>query len=506
MIHIKNEKGTAFIVSYIVIVVLLILGIVFTARSIVESRIAERQKRAVQAFDIAEAGLERTLYKLKQDFENDTTNPSWADGNIDDLVRASSLTYTTLPYTSTTLGNGSYNVELKNVTDVTGATLDDEIWVKSTGTSGDIRKTVQAYVKIVNLSPWDNVIFAGAGSAGNIINGNVDIRGSVHILATSLGDDDIAIEVVEIGGSGRIGNNYKDMPAELLGRIPLCPTVIFGEETVESLETTLRVRRGLVALSGSATIGDLNVAENAYKETVDGVYNTDGYGGNKGAENVHSDNGTGNSYDLGDSVQFPRLSDLHPDDPEKTFQQYLKANAYVVPATDVAKLTQLVNITPLSNFSYGDIKGSITMDGSGNLAINGIVYIEGNLTMQEGLITYTGAGTILSEGNVLIKSSLLTPAGVRSFPATNVIGIMTPNSITLGDAAQIDIMGAFYAENTIAINKQTNVLGSVVSNYFDMGSQVPNIYQVPELAENLPVGMISESSWWLIKIVAWQKL
>ena len=65
----QNKKGTAFIVSYIVIVVLLILGIAFTARSIVESRIAERQKRAVQAFDIAEAGLERTFYKLKQDFE-----------------------------------------------------------------------------------------------------------------------------------------------------------------------------------------------------------------------------------------------------------------------------------------------------------------------------------------------------------------------------------------------------------------------------------------------------
>ena len=516
--NIKNKKGTTLIISYLVIVVLLILGIAFTIRSIVESRIAERQKRAVQAFDIAEAGLERALYDLKRDFENTPSpgDPSWQDDTIYtsdteyiDLSLGGTLTlpqdypnFYLLPYgtehdynvppISTSLGNGSFIVELANVSG-----KDDEIWVESTGTVGEISKKIRAYIKIEDLSFWDNVIFAGAGSAGTLINGNVDIRGSMHILGTSLESTDFAIDM---GGNSNIGNNYEGMPAELLSRIPPCPTVMFGGESVESLGATLRIKRGKAGLSGSAIIGDEDEPENSYKETVDGVYVTDGYGGNKGEENVYSDNGAQNSYDLGDSVRFPSLGDSYLDDPAYTYQDYLRDNAYVYSGD----LT-ITSGTPI-NPPLGGASGSISMDASGNLGINGIVYIEGDLTMQGGPITYTGKGAILSTGNVLIKSNLLTPVSATPTFPTNIIGIMTPNNITLGEAAQIDIMGAFYAENTIAINKQTNVLGSVVSNYFDMGGQVPNIYQVPELSDNLPEGMIEEDALWVIKIIAWQKL
>lgn len=499
MMNIKNNKGAALIISYLVIAVLLILGIVFTARSIFESRIAERQKRSVQAFCIAEAGLERTFYELRKDFENDPIDPSWADGEINGIFCGPDTEdFYLLPYESTSLGTGYYTVELKNV-----AGKDDEIWVKSTGTVGDIDKSIRTYVKIENITPWSSVIFAGAGSAGNVINGNVNIRGSVLILGTNLEDTDFAMDM---SGVGNIGNNYEGIPDQLKDRIPSCPTTTFNDELVESLGAALRIKHGKAGLSGTATVGKADQPGNSYKETVDGVFVTDGYGGNKGEENVYSDNGTQNSYDLGERIKFPSLTDPYLDYP--TYLDYLKDNGLVI--SDSGELNQLANITPNSNFSYSDAINSISMDGDGNLTINGIVYVDGgNLNMNkqgdDDTIIYSGRGSILVTGDVGINVNLLTELieGSSSFP-TNILGIMTPNEISF-NAAKIDVMGLFYAESRITAKKQTNVAGTFVSNYFDMGQQVPSIYQVLEVVDNLPPGMINKN-WWVLKVIAWQKL
>ncbi|MBU3912430.1 MAG: hypothetical protein KKD90_07610 [Candidatus Omnitrophica bacterium] len=495
--NIKNNKGTILIISYLVIAVLLILSAAFLSRSISENRIAERQKWSVRAFSIAEAGLERALYDLRQDFKNDLIDPSWADGEINGIACGpDSENFYSLPYESTLLGNGSYSIELKNVVG-----KDNEIWVRSMGTLNGINIIIQSYGKIENLSPWNNAIFAGAGSAGSMINGNVDIRGSVHILGTGLESDDFAIDM---GGSGNIGNNYEGIPLQLKDRIPPCPTTTFNGETVETLGASLRIKRGLVGLSGTATTGKADVSGNSYKETMDGVYVTDGYGGNRGENNVYSDNGTQNSYDLGDSARFPSLEDPYLN--YSTYQDYLKDNAFVI--SDAANLNQLANITPESDFSYGDTMGSISMDGNGNLAISGTVYIDGgNLNMNkigaDKTIIYSGTGSILVTGDVGINVNLLTQ-GSNSFPS-NILGIMTPNEISF-NASNIDVMGVFYAEDTITVQKQTNIAGIIVSNYFNMGEQVPSIYQVPEVINNLPSGIIAGDPTWVIRIVAWQKL
>ena len=66
-------------------------------------------------------------------------------------------------------------------------------------------------------------------------------------------------------------------------------------------------------------------------------------------------------------------------------------------------------------------------------------------------------------------------------------------------------MGLFYGEDTIATTKQTDIMGTLVSNYFDMGGQVPDIYQVPETANNLPPGMISGDSAFWMEVVSWRR-
>jgi len=492
--------------SYLIIVVLMILGALFVVMSYTESRVAERNRLAMQAFYIAEAGIERGLYDLRQDFVLDSS-PSWADGDINGIdVTAEggpdTVNYYELPYPSTSLNGGSYLVELKNV----GA---DSIWVKSTGTLGDVTQTILVYGKMQNLSPWNNAIFAGAGASGAAVNGNVEIRGSVHILGSDLDPTDYA---VDLGGTAElVGNNYNGLDAALLPKVPVLPTTIYNGENVSTLNAELRVKVGKVGLSGSATVGEVDVPANSTKETVDNVFVTNGWGGTGGTGNVHSDNGWSNSYDLGDSVSFPSLSDPYG---AGTYQEYLESNALVISAD--ADLDTLANIDPNSNFSFSGPKGSISMDGNGNLTISGIVYIndpdgttttKGDLNMDKDgsdkTITYTGTGSILSEGDANINVNLIT-SGDNSFP-NNILGIMTPQKINF-DEANINVMGLFYAEDEIKSQKQTDVMGTFVSNYFNMGTNVPKIYQVPDVIYHLPPGLIGQEGAWVMKIVSWEKL
>ncbi|MBU4343303.1 MAG: pilus assembly PilX N-terminal domain-containing protein [Candidatus Omnitrophica bacterium] len=63
-ISLGSNRGIALIASYIIIAVLLIVSSAFTARSIGEQRVANKEKDSVQAFWLAEAGLDRAINEL----------------------------------------------------------------------------------------------------------------------------------------------------------------------------------------------------------------------------------------------------------------------------------------------------------------------------------------------------------------------------------------------------------------------------------------------------------
>lgn len=60
-----NQKGIVLIAAYIVIAVLTILGAAFISRSISETRIAEREQNSIQAFYLAEAGIDYAIEQLR---------------------------------------------------------------------------------------------------------------------------------------------------------------------------------------------------------------------------------------------------------------------------------------------------------------------------------------------------------------------------------------------------------------------------------------------------------
>lgn len=488
-----NEQGGLFLLVYMVVFVLLIAGGAFLVVSTNDSRVSERQLRTAQALFIAQAGMSRALNDLYTDYVNST---NWTDGDINGITAGPNTgAYFSLGYGSTALNNGSYAVTLKNVS---GA--NDQMWVRSVGTVGDAVQTIVVYAKMISLSPWNNAIFAGTGASGMVINGNVDIHGSVHILGNGLQSTDSAMDM---SGSGKISNNYNGLAATLAAKIPSLPTTTFGGETVGSLSAVLRVKKGITGLSGTANAGTANVTGNSVKETLDGVYTANGFGGNAGTSNVYSDNGYSSNYDLGDAVSFPSLSSPYAG--YATYKDYLKANALVLDTA--AQLTNLANVTPTSSFSYSNANGSITIDGSGNMTISGIVYIDGgdlnmNIQGSNKIINYTGKGAIYVSGNISIDVNLYS-AGNNSYP-TNIIAMMTPNDITF-NAASIDVMGLFYGENKITVQKQTDIVGSLVTNYFDLGTNVPSIYYVPSVMNNLPTGLIGTSSLWRLQPVGWQE-
>jgi hypothetical protein len=411
--------------------------------------------------------------------------------------------------------------------------------------NGAVERRAEVVITGGDVNVWRNAIFGGAGQAGGAIAGNVSVHGSVHILGNNVLVGNPAIEALDLTGTSLIHNNYAGIPATLQGRIPAIPTRSFDGEDVSTLNAKLRVKRGFVGMSGNSEIGEANVAGNTIKETMDGTYISDGWTGNSvvndggrgDPKNVYSDNGWDAKYDLGDKIAFPRLSD--------PYHEVGTGNMYVDPATGtyysytsywqkvLATTAHAGDVTIQANQNYywNAQRPADTYAQAGNrqptdsfilfnagtnvLQMNGNIRITGNLTIDRGAgndktISYTGRAAFYVTGNVSLDTNLYSQNAngttANSFPAANFFGLMTEGSITMGINSQLELMGGFYAQNQIKSQKQTTVTGSYVANYFDMGTNVPEIYQVPTLADNLPNGMIGGYPILIFAQVSWREV
>ena len=72
---------------------------------------------------------------------------------------------------------------------------------------------------------------------------------------------------------------------------------------------------------------------------------------------------------------------------------------------------------------------------------------------------------------------------------SNVFSLMTEGNITFG-RAQNNACGYFYSDDTIKVEKQWNIAGRIMANYFDMGKNVPAIVGIPDIENFVPVGAI----------------
>ena len=105
-------------------------------------------------------------------------------------------------------------------------------------------------------------------------------------------------------------------------------------------------------------------------------------------------------------------------------------------------------------------------------------------------------------GNITMHNNLLPNT---TFPTVDVIGLMAENNMALPASAQKKLCGAFYAQNTISSAKQNEVAGTFVASLVNMGAQVPHLYQVPALANNLPPGIIGASPITIFSRLSWRE-
>lgn len=409
--------------------------------------------------------------------------------------------------------------------------------------NGSVERQAEIVLDGWDVNVWRNAIFGGSGQVGGVINGNVSIHGSVHLLGSSIPEGGEAVTALDLSGASLIHNNYAGLPLALDERIPPLPTTLFNGETIETLNAVLRVKQGLVGMSGNSEIGEPDAPGNVIKETMDGTFVNDGWTGNSVVDDgdrgiptkVFSDNGWDMAYDLSDNVNLPLFQDdwrdyytgdrvINPGtgtyySHEEYFHEVLTGAPFEGDVTIVADADFYYNATRPADPDPSHREPTddyILFDAATNhMEINGQIEINGNLEIAGGgggdkIINYTGRAAIMVHGGVTLNTDLLTVNGdgttLNSFPANNCLGIMAAGDLVMGTVSQLAMMGAFYAQARLESLKQTTVVGTCVSNYFDMGAQVPSIYQVPTLPDNMPVGMVGAYPILVFSQVSWREL
>ena len=561
-----GQQGMALLVALIFISVALIVLTALAARQLSQRNLVNRFDVHKRAFSGLEAGVAQVKFALESGEDGKIGMGTWDNGgdysivpDFDDsgvaprtLQGMDDVEY--MAYAQNWLTDG-----IDNNGDGT-ADQADENWtytVLSFAHAGDDTREIEVVMTGADVNVWRNAIFAGSGQSGGLINGNVSIHGSVHLLGDHVIEGNTVLAAIDLSGTSLIHNNYEGIPAELAARVPALATRTWGpDDNVQTLDAALRVKHGLVGMSGNSEVGSIDAPGNDHKETMDGTYVNDGWTGNAvvpdgdrgDPKSVWSDNGWDDLYDLGDKVPFPVLSDdwrapitgaktwddttgdwythedyfsevLLADDKDDSDGVYegditIDASAkdsFYWNATTETESTTMPAAMPPATDDY-----LIFDAATDTLYINGQIRINGDLNFvgkgNQKTIHYTGRAAILASGNVRLDTDLLTCNNgnhndyTNSFPVNNILGIMGAKDMVVGSVSQISLMGAFYAQGTLSSAKQTTTMGTFVAQYFDMGTNVPDIYQVPSLADNLPYGMIGNYPILSFQQISWREI
>jgi len=549
-----HERGMALVAATIFLAIAaLVLG-ALSVRSVTQARQVSQYINYVETFEGAETAAALARAALEGGNPNGIGLGNWTptvnDGVFvlptwDDAVAPITMEGNpSVEYMAVVQDWSSDGVDNTGDGSVDGALERDTFVIHAFARQGGVTRQTETVLRGFDVNVWRNAIFGGAGQAGGLVNGNVRIHGSIHLLGQNILPGNVAVAAMDLSGTSLVRNNYVGLSNDLRNRIAAPPTTIVNGNLVETLEARLRVRNGRVGLSGNSQIGEPASMGGGVKRTMDGTFNTDGWTGNQVTSdggrnipnnNVFSDNGFNEGYDLGTRVELPLL--------DHDWRDYFTGATVVNPSTGVnytheeyfnevlltgPAINGNVTIRQNQNFYYNATRPNdpnpanrqpdddyLFYNASNQLLeMNGQITINGNLHMDRGqgnqrTINYTGKAAILVYGDAQLDVNLLAQNAdgttANAYPA-NVFGIMASNNLTVGSNAQLTLMGAFYAQNTVRSMRQTTVIGSFVGSYFDMGTNVPSIYQVPSLADNLPLGMIGAYPVLVFNQVAWREI
>lgn len=260
----NNEKGLILTLVYMVVIGLMILVAAFVSTSISEKRISDRQADSLNAFYIADGGIDRALAELKQNY---------------DWIGASNVA----------LGSGEYSVNVTAVGEKrkalsTGFVPSESSYRRKRMIEAIIQKTIPAHF-------YDNAIY----SAGNVvinggaydINGNIYYGGDINISTnppppnvdgTVTGDSSInplaLLDFDQLRVLSQSQGNYHDA-AHLSGPFPSS----FWYDQAQGIPNIVFLE-GSLNLTGHSSVGGFFVVGGAgevtYDATLGGNVSVDG--------------------------------------------------------------------------------------------------------------------------------------------------------------------------------------------------------------------------------------
>ena len=136
----NNQRGIALIASYLVVSVLIIFAVTFVTASLGQNKSANLFKNQLQAFDLAESGLDHALYWLRN-------QPSPPVGNNANLLGTQYLPDAAHPV-------GSYTVALIDLGAVGGNVTVRRYKIVSTGTVGGVSAVLTNFLQVDNYADY----------------------------------------------------------------------------------------------------------------------------------------------------------------------------------------------------------------------------------------------------------------------------------------------------------------------------------------------------------------
>ncbi|MCH7823647.1 MAG: hypothetical protein IH849_02500 [Acidobacteria bacterium] len=537
-IDVRSSDGAALLITVLILLVVSLLGAKIVSLGSVDIALSGNYRSSMASFHLAESGLQSAAADLRADYYADlwdnwlvnwvdmgATPPAVLDPFPDPLgmtiggFSLSPASPSPNPYPGTpyalggpqSLGSGSYTriIWLPPTIDFSGAATKVNLRVRAVGTNANqgtpAQTTIDAVVRIelVEASPYSTGMFFGSGrNGGDVIKGN-NLRIAGSVLVTGEGQTKFQMQ-----GSSKIVNNYAgiDDPVTGLGslasKLPGLELVDFNGESVQTLETVLRIKDATLQMGGQASLGEADIAGDGYKETLDAVYTDDPPGPNA---TVYAD--VIGDYDLGNDISFPSLHDPYVGSngaPYASFAAFLDSVAFV-PALG----GDLVIENDTASFLYLDPrgKGSIAWDAASEvLTIEGVIKVNGLVTLGEvgsgagtvSAIKYKGTGVIWATDTIEIRTDVY-PVGQYLQDGPDIdslvdgnLGLVASNEIVIqsGGGANTRVIATLFAEERVTVRNPANIAGSVVTGFFDgSGTNLIQVWHVPALAQLAPFGL-----------------
>jgi hypothetical protein len=486
----NREKGVTTIVVIGLFLVLTILAAGVLALAVQGLQAVIENKRYVKALNIAEAGLDRVLWDLQEEGIDSVLSEPEFSLTFDDGIAEVSIT---------TEGAGAFQLKVISV----GRLTED-----SSPTT--YVKAVEATLFSINI--WD-MNFAGGSQ-----------------------------QAVQTGTSGITGNGTFIGPLFVRGSLPLGGNSAIYEGPIFIREGQIIVQSNSVTLGTSSDHieysyidGDPPIVDKQGNEIPQsewegrGIYIDQLYGNTpeidlptlndtklqtyrQKAEDESTDNtlsGTTQtaSFVNENEILYPQVQNAFPgvgsgkykvidNDTENSslgegsFNVTLGAGTPSFGLVDVDGDSEITDDRPYWEFAWDTTNST--------LYVNGTVFIDGDLSLGDGVstINYMGRGTIVVNGDIILRSHLLA----SDFPQTSAIGLVAAGKLDIRIPTSFsdpsdpygsdpDIQGAFFALGDVDFSNSaqyTKTRGTIIGGRFIFENIKPILQVDPDLPDKLP--------------------